>query len=426
MPLKVIIIGTGLVGAALAIALKKAGHEPTLYDKFDLAGAAVTAQANSEPLIFQFGDTGGHVMIQSNGLRVLKSLGVLDEIRRLGLSSGSAETSYMDGSGAARANLFGVKEDEDVKVPVQILRSMLHSILVRECHRAGVKTFTGKRLVQVQATETRVTAVFDDGTTAVGDLLVGADGIHSATRRLLFGEDVAARFSGLVGFIGTVDLGVHNIKLHHPTTFHIDRVKRREVVVFKVAEDKAAWRVTEYADPDPEATDNWRPYSNLPKNAERLAGLTESWGLPAEFVACIRNSNRITPVSMYDLPNVASYHKGRTLLVGDAAHGMLPNFGSGLSVGLEDVGTLYELFTQFSEGEVFKILDAYNAIRVPRAHGIANRSRGIASTVYADSQFGASVNHFKMRIFYYLLNHGFVPHPNEYDHARAVKSFLAK
>ncbi|KAJ3059031.1 hypothetical protein HDU99_006540, partial [Rhizoclosmatium hyalinum] len=73
---------------------------------------------------------------------------------------------------------------------------------MQACQRAGIKTFVNKKLVDVKQESSSVTAFFADGTTATGDLLIGADGIHSATRRKVFGENLRAKFTGEMGHIG--------------------------------------------------------------------------------------------------------------------------------------------------------------------------------------------------------------------------------
>ncbi|KAJ3402469.1 hypothetical protein HDU80_005058 [Chytriomyces hyalinus] len=422
--MKFVIVGAGLVGASLAVALSADGHECVLYDRFDLVEAAL--QANGRPVTVSFGDVGGHVMIQTNGLRILKRMGVLQQVLDAGLISPTVCTSKMDGTKPLRVNMFVEGEDEDIKNPVQILRSLLHNILMRACDSSGVRCFTGKKLVSFTQSADAVECKFEDGSVAHGDFLVGADGVHSATRKLLFGPDLNAEFTGVVGYLGCVDLKMNYLDVDHPTTFHVDRLAKREVVMFRVSQDKLAWRVTEYAEPDKEATDSWRAYSNLPKESERLANMVEQWGLPQKYVECVRKSYRITPVTIYDLPDIPKFCEGRVFLIGDAAHGMRPNFGQGLSLGLEDVGTLRELFKKFpAPTDYAKVLDLYEKTRVPRTHNIAGRSRGMAATVYSDSAFGANLNHFKTRLFYLGINAGIVPHPNMYNYedslAAAVK-----
>ncbi|ORY38227.1 FAD/NAD(P)-binding domain-containing protein [Rhizoclosmatium globosum] len=207
-----IIIGSGLIGAATALALHKVGIHSILYDQVDLA------QAIAEGNAVEFGDSGGAVAIQASGLRVLRSLGLLDECLKEGTTTPYASWAKIDGSAQVVIdtrtwNKTAGETDPVMQLPLQILRSKLHSILMRACHRAGIKAYVGKKLVDVKQDESVVTATFADGTIAMADLLIGADGIHSTTRRKVFGEKLTAKFTGEMGHIGVVNLKQHNIDL---------------------------------------------------------------------------------------------------------------------------------------------------------------------------------------------------------------------
>ncbi|TPX68828.1 hypothetical protein CcCBS67573_g07033 [Chytriomyces confervae] len=398
--MEVIIIGAGLNGLALSIGLAKLGNKVSVYDKFDLAQVALASKGG--PVTFEFGDVGGHVMVQTNGLRVLKRLGVLESVLDQGYTeTGTIETANMDGTGMATLRITPRSQERDILYPCQILRSRLHAILLRSCQSFGVRVFTGKTIVEFEEINNRVKCNFEDGTSAEGDLLVGADGIHSATRRLLFGPEHTAEFTGIVGYLGVTDVKDSDV-VSRPLVMYLDRLNKREVAVCKVAPTKVAWRVSEYAEPDEEASDTYRPYSNLPKESARLSKLVESWNAPAHVVTCIRDSARISPVVIYDLPDLSSFHKSRVVLVGDAAHGMRPNMGMGLSMGLEDVGVLYELFAGCTD--LKRVLELYDQLRVPRTHKFSARARSAAANVYADTPFKAKMAHLTTKVAYGFLN----------------------
>ncbi|KAJ3030312.1 UNVERIFIED_CONTAM: hypothetical protein HDU68_009465 [Siphonaria sp. JEL0065] len=158
MPLKIVVVGTGLGGAALALALKQ----------FDLVEAVLQAGG---PINLDFGDVGAGLVIQANGLRVLKRLNVLDQV----IAAGFSETDKFTNSPKPTPPHL----DEGVS-------------------RTWRQDFTGKKLMALRQTKTGVTCQFADGS-VTGDILVGADGMHSMTRRLTFGEDKKAEFTGIIG-----------------------------------------------------------------------------------------------------------------------------------------------------------------------------------------------------------------------------------
>ncbi|ORY38245.1 FAD/NAD(P)-binding domain-containing protein [Rhizoclosmatium globosum] len=291
------------------------------------------------------------------------------------------------------ANRTAGETDPKLLSPLQILRSRLHSIFIKACHKVGIKTHIGKKLATIEQGEGSVTATFVDGTTATGDLLIGADGMHSATRRRVFGENLTATFTG------SMEHQI-NLKETEECAFYVDR---------DPSEDIAAVQVSTFGDKEEQdKSASYRPYTDLPKHAGRLADLLHEWGVAPHVEKMMRCAFRVSAASIYDLPDMETYHKGRVLLVGDAAHGMVPNAGIGLLTGLEDVGTLLALFKRYPQGQDWdKVLALYSKIRVPRGTGAANQARNIRTkTVATTPIFGGNLNHFVFRLVIHAANAG--------------------
>ncbi|KAJ3292072.1 hypothetical protein HDU79_001767 [Rhizoclosmatium sp. JEL0117] len=414
--MRAIIAGSGLVGATTAIALHQVGIQSVLYDQVDLVQAALAS--GGAPVAVDFGDSGGSVMLASSALRVLRTLGLLDEVLASSLPSTYTNWFKINGSApivmdTAKINKDCGETDPALQTPIQILRSKLHNILMQACHKAGIRTFTGKKLVSVNQTSTGVFVQFADGTSAEGDFLVGADGIHSATRRQIFGESSKAEFTGVIGHIGVVKTRLNNITLKETCAFYLEREKKQLVCTFKVSDELAAVQVMTFNDPLPVEGDEYRPYSDLPKESTRLADLLADWGVPKHVEAMMRKSFRISPAAIYDLPDLSAYHKGRVVLVGDSAHGMVPNAGLGLLTGLEDVGVLLELFRNFrNPQDLKKVFDLYSQLRVPRGQDAASKSRDMAKQYYTGS---STIGHFLLRVGIFLFNHNLVKYGKVYD-----------
>ncbi|ORY45504.1 FAD/NAD(P)-binding domain-containing protein [Rhizoclosmatium globosum] len=312
-----VIIGSGLVGAATALALKQVGIEATLYDQVDLFQAAIAAKG--APVAVEFGESGGSVLIASIGLRVLRTLGLLDEVMASSYPSPTTNWFKIDGSSPITLNASKVAKDcgeneEVFQTSVQILRSKLHSIMMQACNRAGIRCFTGKKFVCYSEMESGVTVEFEDGTTAAGDFLVGADGIHSATRRAIFGDSSKAEFTGAIGHIGVVRTKEHNITLKETCAFYLEREKKQTAWTFKISDDLAAVQVMTFNDPKPSEGNDYRPVADLPKESSRLADMMAEWGVPKHVEEMMRRSFRISPAAIYDLPDLSTYHKGRVIL----------------------------------------------------------------------------------------------------------------
>ncbi|KAI9342273.1 hypothetical protein BDR26DRAFT_1006746 [Obelidium mucronatum] len=382
---KVIVIGSGPAGALTAIALKKQGLEPTLYDKVDPLTTIKEAAAAGETPVIQFGEVGGSISLYGNGLRVLRNMGLHDAIEEL-RSIDSFKTMrfmLMDGSDPVVRNIDTKKPGELPQLSVY--RSRFHSVLMRAVHSLGIRVFSGKKIKNLTQDASGVTVEFEDGTAAFGDLLVGADGIHSKTRQLIF-EDAPKPVCFGTGYLGVLDRGGNAIYFNRCGTVEGS---------FQVLD-------LNFSTIDQEL-DDWRPVANLPKEAEKLAATVDSWGAPKSVGTCIRHSKRITPVNIYDLPDLPTFYKGRVVLVGDAAHGTLPTYGQGLNQALEDAAALGDLFGHFKE-DYKQAFEVYNKVRLPRAHKCSELARSIASRFKAPSPFAMKFGRFVMKVIFTITN----------------------
>ncbi|ORY38251.1 FAD/NAD(P)-binding domain-containing protein [Rhizoclosmatium globosum] len=365
----VLIIGSGLVGAATALALHQVGIKSTLYDQINPMEVVMRGEE------IEFGETGGSVMIQAGGLRILETLGLLDICLKNGAILPYVSWHNIDGSkpivaDTRIANKTAGESDPRLQAPLHILRSTLHTILMQACHKKGIKTLVGKKLVGI---------------------CDWADGMHSATRRKVFGEHLTANFTNSTGYIGvvrTTENGI-NFKETEECAFYVEREKKLGVAVFKVSDEIAAIQVSTFGDKEEQdQSTSYRPYSDLPKHAGRLADLLKSWGVPPHVEKMMRCAFRVSAASIYDLPDMDKYHKGRVVLIGDAAHGMVPNAGLGLLTGLEDVGTLLALLKSLPNDSMWeKTLELYSKIRVAREQRLRVKLGQPVSRLWLHPQF---------------------------------------
>src|SRR5829696_7891164 len=165
---KVLIVGGGIAGPVTAMALQRAGIYPVIYEAYATSAGAA----------------GAFLTVAVNGLDALR---VLDAHRPV-LATGFPTTDIVFFSGTGKrlgeVPIGGTLPDGTVTHTIK--RVDLYRVLHDEAIRRGIRIEHNRRLVDAESTpDGSVVARFEDGTEAAGDLLIGADGIHSRTRRII-------------------------------------------------------------------------------------------------------------------------------------------------------------------------------------------------------------------------------------------------
>ncbi|KAJ1568887.1 hypothetical protein HK405_012585 [Cladochytrium tenue] len=261
--MKVLIVGGGVAGPVLALFLKRDGHDVQLFDRVvptEIEAAKDTATDD----VWHPPDIGGGVNLQENVLRVLKRLGLLDEVKTAGIPVSGIDIRRLNGDLIAD---FGTFNREDY-INTNVLRSSLARIVHTALTKEGVTMQTGKLLVDVRQPDDGslgVTAIFDDGTSATGDILVGADGVHSTVRRLIL-PDAKANRSEYVGYIGVSSVSQDYSWTSRALEFLTDNHAGRAAFLMRADADNIQWIIYE-TKPGVLSFDSWESVSDL--DAER-------------------------------------------------------------------------------------------------------------------------------------------------------------
>lgn len=164
---RILVIGGGIAGAAAALTLHKAGFDVTVHEAHPDTGE----------------DIGAFLTLASNGMRALAQVDAAGHVAALGFPVTVMHVIDQHGAELATAPLG---EPDDPLIRYRCLRrAELGTSLRSEVRRRGITIRHGARLTAVTETAADITAHFADGTTATGDLLVGADGLRSAVRAWL-------------------------------------------------------------------------------------------------------------------------------------------------------------------------------------------------------------------------------------------------
>jgi 2-polyprenyl-6-methoxyphenol hydroxylase-like FAD-dependent oxidoreductase len=348
---RALIIGGGVAGPVTAMALAKAGFEPIVYE------AHATPPA----------DLGTYLTVAVNGLSALAALDAHGVVCEAGFPTKTIV--FFLGNGKRLADVTVGGELPDGTVTHTLKRSALHAALAAEAVRRGIAFERGKKLVDVQESADGVTARFADGSTAMGDFLVGCDGVHSTVRRLIDPTAPPARYTGLLNVGGFTAAG--SVPLE-PGTYHMIFGKRA-FFGYTVSPAGEVWwfanpgESRELSTKDLQAItgDEWR---------RRLTRLYAADAGPAAEI--IRSTTGpIVASSSYEIATLPVWHTERMVVAGDAAHAASPAAGQGASMAMEDAVILAQcLRDRPTPGAAFAEFERLRRDRVERVTAQGARS----------------------------------------------------
>ena len=369
-PNHVAIIGAGLSGLSLALALNKLGIPSTIWEM------------RSDSYI-----QGGAIMLSPNALRVLDAIGVYERIRNKGfhfetLTFKDEHDETTDVYYFGNEQLYGYKA---LRVYRQILVDELKLMLEQQ----GIKVNYETRFSHIVAeTPENVEFAFADGSTSTASLLVGADGIHSHVRRYTY-PTVEPKYLGFVGMTSAIPTSTIRFpRGGNSTTYQLPATtlaKPGAFVIFPQDTDGSEVLVgTQGAFPEQDRA-GW---SKLQSDREEVYRIfwrnKESW--PDHIQSAIENvdKEKINTWLYYAVPHLERWASpsGKVIILGDAAHAVPPTTGQGVNQAFEDVWMLALLLGDLGDGvelegalefwqrwrqeRVGKIMDLTNAMNKKR------------------------------------------------------------
>ena len=300
------IIGAGMAGLTTGIALKKFGHQVTIYEQAE-----------------QILPVGAAISLWSNGVKCLNYLGLTEQVEKLG--GKMDHLAYIDGLTGdvmTQFSLFPLIEEVGQR-PYPVSRADLQNMLMDEFGRENIHL--GKKMVSFSEQDDQVITRFADGSEVLADLLVGADGTHSLTRAYVLGEQVERRYAGYVNWNGLVDISEEFAAADQWTTF-VGEGKR--VSLMPVSDNRFYFF---FDVPLAAGLENDRTqYKALFK--EYFKG----WCEPVQKLIDAVDAKKTNRVEIHDIEPFADFYKGRVVIVGDAAHSTTPDIGQGGCQAMED------------------------------------------------------------------------------------------
>jgi salicylate hydroxylase len=337
--MKILIIGGGIGGLSAALHLLRAGFDVHVYEQ--------------APRITEIG---AGIQISPNASRLLIRLGLKPAMDAAGVFPQAVHQRRWDDGQTLQRAPVGKPIEETFGAPYyHFHRADLANLLAAAL--PAERVHVGHKLVDLEQKGDRVTARFENGASVEADLLVGADGIHSKVRHVLFGPE-KARFTGCVAWRGLVPaervrhLGIE-VASHnwlgpdgHVVHYWVSAGRFMNVVC-----------VTEHGD---WTFDGWTDKGNVADTLARYAG----WHPTVRGLIAAFPETYIW--ALHDRLPLPQWTAGRATLLGDACHPMLPFMAQGAAQSIEDGAALAVLLEAMPD-DVPEALCRYEAIRKPRA-----------------------------------------------------------
>jgi 2-polyprenyl-6-methoxyphenol hydroxylase-like FAD-dependent oxidoreductase len=375
---KALIIGGGLAGPAAAMALRKAGVDATIYEARD-AGAPIH---------------GGGFNIATNGLDALAAIDALDATAGLGLPA--TRLAFYGAGGKRLGTVTTGLPAPGGQDTTSFKRRDLFLALQEEAARRGTETCYGKRLTGVEQDGGSVTARFADGSSATGDMLIGADGIRSAVRQAIDPAAPGPRYTGLVSFGGFAP----NPGLAPEPGLWKMAFGRHAFFGWFVPDETQVWWFVSLPSAVP-LTRQQILADGIGVWGQRLAGLFEGENSPAAEIIAAQGEDIIVVGAEHDLPTVPTWQSGRALIIGDAAHAASTSSGQGASMALEDAVVLGQCLRDSDDPEqAFAAFARLRKDRVAKIVALGAKTASSKASGPVGAFFRDSLMRFGIRFFY--------------------------
>jgi len=348
VPLRIAVIGGGIGGLTAAQSLRQAGFAVDVYEQ--------------APELTQIG---GGINMGPNAVRILRRLGLARGLDRDGVRPLSThQRRWQDGRTLQRASLNPLCEELYGAPHITIHRADLLDVIASGFPVEHIHL--GHRLTGLEDKGNSIEAWFENGVRVTADILVGADGINSTVRAVLFGEE-APVFAGCVAYRALVpaeriaDLaletgnqswvgpGAHLV--HYP-------VSRGRLLNFVGWTEHDEWN-----------REDWTDRATV---ARALAAF-EGWHPQVRQIISAADTCFIW--ALFDRDPLPRWSVGRTTLLGDACHPMYPFMGQGAAQAIEDGAALAACLVSGGNGDPAESLRRYERLRLSRVTRLQDMSR---------------------------------------------------
>jgi len=357
--LPVLIVGGGIGGMTAALCFAQRGFQVHLFEKSG-----------------EFSEAGAGIQLSPNCSRVLHSLELEWPLQAASFLPEHAEVRHFQSGQTIMRTPLGESVVSRYGFPYyHVHRADLLEVLLRAAKRLdNIELHTNCELTEFEQTDD-IVRVNAGGQSFEGQLLLGADGIHSAVRTELFGP-VAPQFTGNVAWRTTIPAARLPDGLVRPASTAWFGPKRHFVHYYVRGGalvncvgvvEKTGWE-----------HESWTEHGELDEFESDFAG----WHADLTRLFDEMDSENCYKWALFDRKPMKRWSKGRITLLGDACHATLPFMAQGAAMAIEDAAVLSTVMA--SESSVVQALSRYESLRRVRTRKIQLGSRRNAQAFHAD------------------------------------------
>jgi 2-polyprenyl-6-methoxyphenol hydroxylase-like FAD-dependent oxidoreductase len=373
---KALVVGAGIGGLTTAAGLLRQGIETQVFEARPSPGRLLT---------------GGGFMLWHNAFLALRRIGLDESVAADSVRMRVHEFRSDSGRRLAHWDLDG--PTEKCGAPACALRrSSLHKVLTEAVGDHRIRL--GSRLTGYTQDADGVTARFDDGSTARGDVLIGADGLRSTVRgEMRRGFETPPRYAGYTAWQAIARLPGEDV-VPTGTFFNLWGTGGLRFLYCRLNENEVYW--------DAITSDRAAAGLDTVRDTRRdaLTAAYRKWPEPIGRIIAATEEEAILPVSIYDRVPAGGWSQGRVVLVGDAAHPMTLNLSQGAGQAIESGVVLAEMLGRTEPGAVPETLREFESARRSRAADMTTTSWGIGRLGFAHSKALCRLRDLMMYAFF--------------------------
>src|SRR6516165_7922516 len=346
--LRIAIVGAGMGGLATAAALRRVSIDVTVYE-----------QAT------QFARIGAGIQIGCNAMKVLRELGLEGRLRAQSFYPRSWNNRDWRTGEIKFDMIFGESAEQKFGAPYLLAhRGDLHAALASAVPAGCIRL--GHKLIGLDETRERIKLTFANGTIATADAVVGADGVHSIVRDILFGTSTV-NFTGRIAYRTTYPAALlKGYKIDDCTKWWGDD---RHIVIYYVKPDRSeVYLVT--SQPEPAfRIESWSAKGDVKELRKAFAGFPNE--VEQVLAACLD----VHKWAIVDRESLEHWAEGNVTLLGDACHPMTPYMAQGAAMAIEDAAVLSRCLDGIEREGVAEAFRRFEATRKERTSRVQSTSR---------------------------------------------------